>query len=227
MFLRSPALLLTADVEDGSLEIGFIISWGLFIPLLLISQKVRFLDPLEEKISRNYFSAPHGFAQLLSAEGACVTCFPFRPIVILLLEMTEAWCRYLNFKAKFSREVVKKGCLCNINVWRRKSGNSMEGFFSHLSCISRIFRPECSFDRKESQESLYTGSWFSSPISWGPGTSKRILQICKKLHNQSKTRITILCSMSPHSRTTRKHWFNRYQISFLDFSSMQGISRRE
>ena len=41
--------------------------------------------------------------------------------------------------------------LCNINVWRRKSGNSMEGFyFLHLSCISRIFRPECSFGREES-----------------------------------------------------------------------------
>ena len=31
----------------------------------------------------------------------------------------------------------------------------MEGFYSHLSCISRIFRPECSFDRQESHESLY------------------------------------------------------------------------
>ena len=45
--------------------------------------------------------------------------------------------------------------LCNINVWRRKSGNSMEGFCSHLSCISRIFRPECSFDKKGRHESLY------------------------------------------------------------------------
>jgi hypothetical protein len=32
---------------------------------------------------KNYFNVPQGFAQLLSAEGACVTCFPIRPIVIL------------------------------------------------------------------------------------------------------------------------------------------------
>ena len=55
MILHSPALLLTADVEDGRLEIGFIVSWGLFIPLLLISQKVRFLDPLKEKNFENLF----------------------------------------------------------------------------------------------------------------------------------------------------------------------------
>ena len=51
------------------------------------------------------------------------------------------------FLTIISREVVKKGCLCNINVWRRKSGNSMEGFSSRLPCISRIFRPECIFGR--------------------------------------------------------------------------------
>ena len=83
------------------------------------------------------------------------------------------------FKTKFSREVVKKGCLCNINVWRRKSGNSMEGFYSHLSCISRIFRPECSFDRKEAMNPC-TGFRFLSPMSRGPGTWERILQIRKK-----------------------------------------------
>ena len=44
------------------------------------------------------------------------------------LEMTESWWCYLHIKVKFLRKVVKKGCLCNINVWRRKSGNSMEGF---------------------------------------------------------------------------------------------------
>ena len=55
MILHSPALLFTADVEDGRLEIGFIVSWGLFIPLLLISQKVRFLDPLKEKNFENLF----------------------------------------------------------------------------------------------------------------------------------------------------------------------------
>ena len=55
MILHSPALLLTADMEDGRLEIGFIVSWGLFIPLLLISQKIRFLDPLKEKNFENLF----------------------------------------------------------------------------------------------------------------------------------------------------------------------------
>ena len=150
MFLHSPALLLTADVEDGRLEIGFTISWGLFIPLILISQKVRFLDPLEEKNFEKSLgpilrSSPSSFL----GKEPDVTCFPIRPIVILWLETTESWWGYFHFKTKFSREVVKKGCLCNINVWRRKSGNSMEGFYSHLSCISRIFRPECSFDREE------------------------------------------------------------------------------
>ena len=38
----------------------------------------------------NFRTYPQGFAQLLSEKGACVTCFPFRPIVILLLEMTES-----------------------------------------------------------------------------------------------------------------------------------------
>ena len=65
MFLHSPALLLTADVEDGRLEIGFNISWGLFIPLLLISQKVRFLAPLEGKnFWKIFWTYPQGSAQL-------------------------------------------------------------------------------------------------------------------------------------------------------------------
>ena len=45
-----------------------------------------------------------------------------------------------------------------------------------------------------SHESLYTGSRFLSPISRGPGKSERILQIRKKLHNQSKTRIPSLAA---------------------------------
>ena len=75
-----------------------------------------------------------------------------------------------------------------------------------------------------SHESLYTGFRFLSPMSRGPGTWERILQIRKKAWPSNKNTDTIPCSMSPHSRTTGKHWFNRYQISFLDFSSMQGIS---
>ena len=50
----SPALFSTADVENGIWEMGFIISWGLFIPLILISFEVRFFYPLEEKNSENF-----------------------------------------------------------------------------------------------------------------------------------------------------------------------------
>ena len=62
---------------------------------------------------------------------------------------------------------------------------------SHLSCISRIFRPECSFGRKDAMNPC-TGSWFSSPIF--PGKSERILQIRKKQDNQIKTRIPSLAA---------------------------------
>ena len=54
MFPHSPVILLTADMEDGRLEIGFIISWGLFIPLILISFEVRFFYPLEIKNFRKF-----------------------------------------------------------------------------------------------------------------------------------------------------------------------------
>ena len=107
-----------------------------------------------------------------------------------------------HFLTNISREVVKKRGLCNINVWRRKSGNSMEGFFSHLSCISRIFRPECSFDRQEAMNPCIQASDFSPPCPGAQGRGNEFCRFVKKLHNQSKTRITILCSMSPHSRTT-------------------------
>ena len=53
-----------------------------------------------------------------------------------------------------------------------------------------------------SHESLYTDSRFLSPISRGPGKSERILQIRKKARQPIKNTDTILCSMSPHSRTT-------------------------
>ena len=41
-----------------------------------------------------------------------------------------------------------------------------------------------------------------SSTSRGPGRSERILQIRKKASQQNKNTDTILCSMSPHSRTT-------------------------
>ena len=55
---------------------------------------------------------------------------------------------------------------------------------------------------ERNQESLYTGSRFPSSTSRGPGKSERILQIRKKASQQNKNTDTILCSMSPHSRTT-------------------------
>ena len=68
--------------------------------------------------------------------------------------------------------------LCNINVWRRKLGNSMEGFCSHLSCISRIFRPECNFDKKDAMNPC-TGSRF--PLPPCPGAHGNRFQIRKKV----------------------------------------------
>ena len=98
------------------------------------------------------------------------------------------------FLTIISREVVKMGCLCNINVWRRKSGNSMEGFYSHLSCISRIFRPECSFDRQEAMNPCIQASDFSPPCPGAQGRGNGFCRFVKKLDNQTKTRIPSLAA---------------------------------
>ena len=79
--------------------------------------------------------------------------------------------------------------LCNINVWRRKSGNSMEGFFSHLSCISQIFRPECSFDRQEAMNPCIQASDFSPPCPGAQGRGNGFCRFVKKYDNKTKTRI--------------------------------------
>ena len=84
--------------------------------------------------------------------------------------------------------------LCNINVWRRKSGNSMEGFFSHLSCISRIFRPECSFDRKDTMSPCIQVPDFPPRFPGAQGRRNEFCRFVKKLHNQSKTRIPSLAA---------------------------------
>ena len=100
------------------------------------------------------------------------------------------------FHGKFLRKVVKKGCLCNINVWRRKSGNSMEGFYSHLSCISRIFRPECSFGRRKTTNPCIQVPGFPPRL---PGARRRRNGFCrfvKKYDTKTKNTDTILCSMS-------------------------------
>ena len=114
--------------------------------------------------------------------------------MILLLEMTESWWDYFHFKTKFSREVVKMRGLCNINVWRRKSGNSMEGFFSNLPCISRIFRPECSFDRKDTMSPCIQVPDFPPRFPGAQGRRNEFCRFVKKLHNQSKTRIPSLAA---------------------------------
>ena len=115
------------------------------------------------------------------------------------------------FKAKFLREVVKKGCLCNINVWRRKSGNSMEGFYSCLPCISRIFRPECSFDREETMNPCIQASDFSPPCPGAQGRGNGFCRFVKKYDNIKNTD-TIPCSMSPHSRTTSSRWLQVFPV---------------
>ena len=61
-----------------------------FHPSIINITEGSIFRPPGKKILKNYFSVPQGFAQLPSAEEACVTCFPIRPIMILLLEMTES-----------------------------------------------------------------------------------------------------------------------------------------
>ena len=85
------------------------------------------------------------------------------------LEMTESWWCYLHIKVKFLRKVVKKRCLCNINVWRRKSGNSMEDSMSQSVMYVANIPAGMQLWQQGNQESLYTGSWFFSTISRGPG----------------------------------------------------------
>ena len=84
--------------------------------------------------------------------------------------------------------------LCNINVWRRKSGNSMEGFNSYLSCISRIFRPECSFDKKDAMNPCIQTLDFPPRLPGAQGNRNGFCRFLKKLHNQSKTRIPPLAA---------------------------------
>ena len=77
-------------------------------------------------------------------------------------------------------------CLCNINVWRRKSENSMDGFYSHLSCISRIFRPECSFDRQEAMNPCIQASDFSPPCLGAQGHRNEFCRFVKSKTTKQK-----------------------------------------
>ena len=78
----------------------------------------------------------------------------------------------------------------------------MEGFYSHLSCISRIFRPECSFDRQEAMNPCIQASDFSPPCPGAQGRGNGFCRFVKKASQPNKNTDTIPCSMSPHSRTT-------------------------
>ena len=133
------------------------------------------------------------YAGLPPKEGACVTCFPSRPLSFY--NRNDSVSMTLSaFHGKFLREVVKKGCLCNINVWRRKSGNSMEGFDSHLPCISRIFRPECSFGRRKTTNPCIQVPDFPPRLPGARRSRNGFCRFVKKYDHQTKTRIPSLAA---------------------------------
>ena len=180
MILHSPALLFTADVEDGRLEIGFIVSWGLFIPLLLISQRVRFLDPLKEKILKIYFSVPQ--------------CFPRNDRILMVLSA---------YQSKILKEGCEKGVLMQYKCMEKEI-RKLHGRI--LFPICHVYRDHSGRNAaltERNQESLYTGSRFSPPAPLAPGKRNGFCRFVKNMITHRKSTDTIPCSMSPHSRTTR------------------------
>ena len=174
--------------------------------IINIAEGSIFRPPGGKKFLKIYRTYPQGSAQLLPGEGACVTFYAVRSMERGSMAVGDfsTSLRYVRndservhwsfFLTIISREVVKKGCLCNINVWRRKSGNSMEGFYSHLSCISRIFRPECSFDRQEAMNPCIQASDFSPPCPGAQGRGNGFCRFSKKYDNKIKTRIPSLAA---------------------------------
>ena len=67
---------------------------------------------------------------------------------------------------------------------------------SHLSCISRIFRPECSFDRKESRIPVYRLLIFSSR-SPAPGKRNGFCRFVKNMITHRKSTDTIHIQHEP------------------------------
>ena len=67
---------------------------------------------------------------------------------------------------------------------------------SHLSCISRIFRPECSFDRKESRIPVYRLLIFSSR-SPAPGKRNGFCRFVKNMITNRKSTDTIHIQHEP------------------------------
>ncbi|WP_443789600.1 hypothetical protein, partial [Dialister succinatiphilus] len=65
---------------------------------------------------------------------------------------------YLLFITNLLREVVKRRGLCNINVWRRKSGNSMEDSMSQSVMYVANIPAGMQLWQQGNKESLYTGS---------------------------------------------------------------------
>ena len=73
---------------------------------------------------------------------------------------------------------------------------SMEGFYSPLSCISRSFRPECSFDRKESRIPVYRLPIFPSR-SPAPGKRNGFCRFVKNMITHRKSTDTIHIQHEP------------------------------
>ena len=84
--------------------------------------------------------------------------------------------------------------LCNINVWRRKSGNSMEDSMSQSVMYVANIPAGMQLWQQEIKNPCIQAPDFPPPVSRGPGKWERILQIRKKLHNQSKARIPSLAA---------------------------------
>ena len=108
--------------------------------------------------------------------------------------------------AYFQNEILKEGCKKGVLMQYKcmeKEIRKLHGriLFPSVMYIANI-PAGIQLWQKENHESLYTGSWFPSPTSRGPGKPERILQIRKKASQPIKNTDTIPCSMSPHSRTT-------------------------
>ena len=109
-----------------------------------------------------------------------------------------------SFQNKIFKGGCKKGVLMQYKCMEKEiSELSMEGFyFPHLPCISRIFRPECSFGREEAMNPCIQAL---DIFPRRPGAQGRQNEFCRfvKKYDNIKNTDTIPCSMSPHSRTTR------------------------
>ena len=72
----------------------------------------------------------------------------------------------------------------------------------NLSCMSRIFRPECSFGSREIKNPCIQAPDFSPLFPGARGNRNGFCRFVKSIIINRKSTDTIPCSMSPHSRTT-------------------------